>query len=405
MRTAGGAIPGYPPTSDTEEAVTALPPAEPLAAASPAISPSLLGPARLSVVVPCYNEAANVPEMVRRLEAALAGIAWEAIFVDDDSPDGTAAVAKAIAARDPRIRCIRRVGRRGLASAVIEGILSSSAPYVAVIDGDLQHDEGLLPRMLAALEAEEAELVIGSRHVAGGSAAGGFSGLRRRLSEGGIALARALLPMRLADPMSGFFALPRAIVEEAAPRLNGTGFKILLDLILSCGRPLRVLELPYAFRPRRQGESKLDLAVLIEFLGLLLDKALGGVVPLRFLAFAAVGLSGVAVHMAVLGLAHGPAGVAFEQAMWLGAVAAMTWNFAVNNRITYRDRRLRGVAMLRGLLLFYLVCGVGAVANAGIAAVLLRDGVLGWELAGAAGALMTVVWNYAMSSTLVWRAR
>lgn len=372
---------------------------------APAPPPGLPPAPRLTVVVPCYNEAANVPEMVRRLEAALAGIAWEAIFVDDDSPDGTAAVAKAIAARDPRIRCIRRIGRRGLASACIEGMLASSAPCLAVIDGDLQHDETLLPRMLAALEAGEAELVIGSRHVEGGTAASGFSDLRRQLSEAGTGLARRLLPMHVADPMSGFFALPRAVFDGLAPRLNGTGFKILLDIILSADRPLRVMELPYSFRPRRAGESKLDLAVLVEYLGLLLDKALGGVLPLRFVSFAAVGLVGVVVHMAVLGLAYGLGPIPFERAMWLGAFVAMTSNFLINNRITYRDRRLRGVAMLRGLVLFYLVCGVGAVANAGIAAVLLRDGVLGWELAGTAGALMTVVWNYAMSSTLVWRAR
>lgn len=363
------------------------------------------GAARLSVVIPCYNEAANVPEMVRRLDAALAGVAWEAVFVDDDSPDGTAVVAKAIAARDPRVRCIRRVGRRGLASACIEGILSSSAPHVAVIDGDLQHDEALLPAMLALLEAGEAELVIGSRHVAGGSAAAGFTALRARLSEAGTALAARVLPMPVSDPMSGFFALKREVFDELAPKLNGTGFKILLDVILSAGRPLRVRELAYGFRARQAGESKLDATVLVEFLGLLVDKAIGGVLPLRFLAFAAVGLVGVLVHMAVLSLAFGLLGLGFGPAMALATLVAMTVNFVVNNRLTYRDRRLRGVAMLRGLALFYLVCGIGALANNGVAALLLEGGGLGWGLAGVAGAVMTVVWNYVMSATLVWRAR
>jgi dolichol-phosphate mannosyltransferase len=360
---------------------------------------------RLTVVVPCYNEAGNVAEMVRRLDAALAGLAWEAVFVDDDSPDGTAAIAKAIAATDPRVRCIRRVGRRGLSSACIEGILSSAAPFVAVIDGDLQHDERLLGPMLAALEAGEAELVIGSRHVDGGSAEAGFTGARQRLSAFGTRLADRFLPVRVSDPMSGFFALRREVFEEATPRLNGTGFKILLDVILSAGRPLRVKELAYSFRPRIAGESKLDLGVLIEFLGLLVDKALGGVLPLRFLSFAAVGLTGVAVHMLVLALAHGVGPLGFGPAMWLATLVAMTTNFYVNNRVTYRDRRLRGMALLRGLVLFYIVCGIGAAANSGIAAVLVQDGVVGWGLAGMTGALMTVVWNYVMSSTLVWRAR
>lgn len=212
-------------------------------------------PPRLAVVIPCYNEAANVAPMVARLDAALAGIAWEAIFVDDDSPDGTAARAKAIAGRDPRVRCIRRIGRRGLASACVEGILSTAAPYVAVIDGDLQHDETILPRMLAALESDQAEIVIGSRNVEGGTKGEGLSPIRRMVSDGGAALANAALPVKVADPMSGFFALPRALFEELAPRLTATGFKILLDILLSAGRPLRVAEIPYTFRAREAGRA------------------------------------------------------------------------------------------------------------------------------------------------------
>ena len=360
---------------------------------------------RLTVVVPCYNEAANVAPMVERLDAALAGIAWEAVFVDDDSPDGTASAAKAIAARDPRIRCIRRIGRRGLASACVEGMLASAAPFVAVIDGDLQHDETLLPRMLAALEAGAAEIAIGSRHTEGGAVGEGLSPIRRRVSDAGTNLARRALPVAVADPMSGFFMLPRPIAEEIAPRLTATGFKILLDILLSAGRPLRVVELPYTFRPREHGASKLDAAVLIEFIGLLADKALGGIVPLRFLSFAAVGAVGVAVHLVVLGLAHGVFSFGFGAAQWIATIAAMTVNFHLNNIVTYRDRRLRGAALPRGLLLFYVVCGLGAAANVGVASLLLRDGILAWGLAGAAGALLTVVWNYAVSSTLVWRSR
>ncbi|MFC4167066.1 glycosyltransferase family 2 protein [Teichococcus aestuarii] len=357
----------------------------------------------LTVVIPCYNEAPNVAPMVERLEAALGGIAWEAIFVDDNSPDGTAQVARGIAARDPRIRCIRRVGRRGLSSACVEGMLASSASYVAVIDGDLQHDETLLPRMLAALRAGEGDVAIGSRHVAGGEAAEGFSSLRRRISDGGTTLAQFFLPVPVADPMSGFFMLPRPLAEEIAPRLTGRGFKILLDLLLSAGRKLRVVELPYTFRPRQAGESKLDATVLLDFLALLLDKWSHGLLPLRFLAFAAVGAIGIVVHLAVLSLALGP--LPFAQAQWVASLVAMTANFVLNNRITYSDVRLRGAALWRGLAVFYLVCGVGVAANVGIADLLMRDELASWGLAGAAGALLTVVWNYAVSATLVWRAR
>lgn len=362
-------------------------------------------PPRLTVVVPCYNEAPNVAPMVERLAATLQGIPWEAIFVDDDSPDGTAAQAKAIASRDPRVRCIRRIGRRGLASAVVEGMLASSAEYVACIDGDLQHDETILPAMLAALESGEAEIAIGSRNIEGGEKGEGLSPLRKKISDGGAALARAALPAPVADPMSGYFMMPRALVEQIAPRLTATGFKILLDFLLSAGRPLRVKEIAYTFRPRERGASKLDATVLLEFLALLVDKALGGILPLRFLAFAAVGAIGVVVHLLVLGLLYGLFDVGFGAAQTVATIIAMTANFFLNNRITYRDRRLKGPALLRGLLLFYVVCGIGAAANVGIASILLRDGVLAWGLAGGAGALLTVVWNYAVSSTLVWRPR
>ena len=372
------------------------------AVAAPSGGLATIATAELTVVVPCRNEAGNVPATVERLGRALAGVAWEVVFVDDDSPDGTAAAAKAIAAGDSRVRCIRRVGRRGLASACLEGMLASAAPFVAVIDGDLQHDERLLPRMLAALRRGEAEVVVGSRRVPGGEDAG-LSPMRRAVSEAGGALARAMLPVPLADPMSGFFALPRPLLEELAPRLTATGFKILLDVLLSADRPLRVLELPYAFRPRERGASKLDAGVLLEFVGLLVDKALGGRVPPRFVSFCAVGAVGVAVHLAVLALLNAGAGDAsFARNQWGATAAAMTANFLLNNYVTYRDRKLRGAALARGLLLFCLVCGIGAAANVGVATLLVQDGVLAWGAAGVAGALITVVWNYAVSSTLVW---
>jgi dolichol-phosphate mannosyltransferase len=361
-------------------------------------------PRSLAVIVPVFNEAANVAPMVERLHRALRGVDWEAVFVDDNSPDGTAAAARAIAAVDPRIRCIRRVGRRGLASACVEGMLSVSTTFVAVIDGDLQHDETILPAMLAAVE-DGADIAVGSRHVEGGAAAGGFSAARGALSDLGGRMARVLLPTPVADPMSGFFLLRRALVEDLAPRLAARGFKILLDILLTAGRPLRVAEIAYEFRARERGESKLDLTVLLEFGALLLDKATGGVVPLRFVAFALVGAVGVLVHLAVLGLLLQGFGLGFAPAQWLATLVAMTANFWLNNRITYRDARLKGPRLWRGLAVFYLVCGIGAAANVGIANLLLRDGILAWGLAGAAGALITVVWNYAVSSTLVWRAR
>jgi dolichol-phosphate mannosyltransferase len=355
----------------------------------------------LSIVVPCYKERPNVRPMVERVAAALPGVDWEIIFVDDNSPDGTAEEARSLARLDPRVRCIRRIGRRGLSSAVIEGALSSSADVVAVMDGDLQHDQTVLPVMLAKLRDGDADIVIGSRHVLGGSSDGLSSAARHRISNAGIALAQYFLPMRVTDPMSGFFMMPRTRFEAIAPRLSGQGFKILLDLILSAPERLRVLEIPCQFHRREAGESKLDALVMVQFASLLLDKSLRGYVPMRFVAFALVGALGVVVNIAALWVGRG-LGLDFVAAEVIATVIAMLFNFQLNNRLTYRTHRLRGARLLRGLVLFMIVCGLGAVANIGIATALYSDGHRGIA-AAAIGAAIGVVWNYAVSSTLVWR--
>jgi dolichol-phosphate mannosyltransferase len=362
------------------------------------------GAPTLTVVVPCYNERANVAPLVARLDATLYGIAWEVVFVDDNSPDGTTAEVRRIAQTDPRVRCIRRIGRRGLASAVIEGALASSAQFVAVIDGDLQHDETRLPEMLATLQTGKYDVAVGSRHLEGGNAAGLATRPRQLLSDGGIRLAQLFLPVRLSDPRSGFFMLPRPLFEQLAAHLTGQGFKILLDLVLSSPAPLRVAEVPCVFHERVAGESKLDALVLMQFAGLLLDKVFGGLLPLRFISFALVGAVGVLVHLAVLTLGLKLIGLSFESAQVTGTVVAMVFNFQLNNDITYRDQRLRGPRLWRGLLLFMLVCSLGAIANVGIANSLYESHTA-WSIAGAIGAVIGVVWNYAVSATLVWRAR
>jgi dolichol-phosphate mannosyltransferase len=363
-----------------------------------------LAVADLTVVVPCYNERPNVAPLVAKLDAALGGIAWEVVFVDDNSPDGTAAEARRLARLDPRVRCIRRIGRRGLSSAVVEGALASSALFIAVMDGDLQHDETRLPVMLAALQSGQYDLAVASRHVAGGDAAGLASRWRHMLSGAGGTLAQRFLPVKLSDPMSGFFMLPRALFEQLAPSLTAQGFKILLDLVLSAEAPLRVIEVPAEFRKRLAGESKLDVLVLTQFAGLLVDKALGGLLPLRFLSFAMVGLLGVGVNLLVLIGGREALGLGFATSQIAGTLVAMVFNFQLNNQITYRDQRLRGPRLWRGLLLFMLVCSIGAVANVGIARVLYQTHTY-WTVAGAIGAVIGVVWNYAVSATLVWRTR
>lgn len=362
--------------------------------------------AQLSIVVPTYKERGNVAELVRRLDLALAGIAWEAIFVDDNSPDGTAEAVKAIAAADMRLRCIRRVRRRGLAGACIEGMLSSAAPYVAVMDADLQHDEKVLPQMLASLESGSADLVAGSRYAPGGSAAS-FSGKRGAISRLATRLTHHLVGTDLSDPMSGFFMMRRDRLDAIAPRLSPVGFKILLDIAATAGERLRIAEQPYRFGERFDGESKFNAQIGVEFLGLLLAKMTGDLVDPRFIFFAIVGTLGLAVHLIVLrlSLAFLPAQPdLFPIAQIIATLAAMTSNFLLNNELTYRDRRLKGLSALRGFAVFCLIGSVGALANVDLASWLYTERQV-WWLAGAAGAIMGALWNYAMSTLFVWHAR
>ena len=356
-------------------------------------------PLELSVILPTFKERENVAEIVRRLDLALAGIGWEAIFVDDDSPDGTAEAAKALALQDPRVRCLRRIGRRGLAGACIEGILSSSAPYIAVMDADLQHDETV---MLEKLKAG-AELVAATRYIEGGSAAA-FGQTRGALSRLATKLTRRILGTTLSDPMSGFFAMRRAAFDAVAPKLSPIGFKILLDIATSAGASLKLAEQPYVFGARAHGESKFDSQVGLEFLGLLLAKMTGGFLDPRFLFFAIVGATGILVHLAALNIALGLQVGPFVLAQTIATFTAIVSNFFFNNLLTYRDRRLRGFAMLGGFLRFLVFSAVGALANVGVAQFFYEGHSLPW-IAGLAGALMGALWNYAMSSLFVWRTR
>jgi len=365
--------------------------------------PQAVSTPQLSVIVPTFNERDNVTTLFRGLEAALAGVSWEVIFVDDNSPDGTWDVVRALARQDSRVRCLRRIGRRGLSGACIEGILASSAPCAAVIDADLQHDETQLPKMLTLLQGGEADLVVGSRYIAGGSAES-FDKQRAGVSALATEVAKRVLRVKIADPMSGFFMIRSDRFEQLAPQLSTQGFKILLDIVATARGDLRVKEIPYTFGSRLHGESKLDSTVALDFLGLVLAKLTGDVVSLRFLLFALVGSTGLVVHLAALFVALEVFGLPFPEAQACGALVAMTSNFILNNFLTYRDQRLQGFAILRGLLLFYLVCSVGLFANVGVAFSVYDQEPI-WWLAGAAGALMGVVWNYAMSGLFVWRKR
>ena len=357
----------------------------------------------LAVIVPTYREAANVRPLLALLHEALSGIPYEIIFVDDYSPDGTAALVREIGRTDPRVRHLMRIGRRGLSSAVVEGALSTGADYVAVIDADLQHDEKLLPRMLETLKTDRADVVVASRYVDGGGV-GDWSKSRAWMSRFATWLSSLVLPQRVTDPMSGFFMTRRDLFEAAVPSLSGEGYKILLDYLASSPTKLRVAELPYVFRQRLHGESKLDSLVLWEYAMLLADKLFGHIVPPRFLLFGLVGGTGVLVHFAVLSLLLKGAAVSFNTSQTVATVVAMTTNYLFNNWLTYRDKRLHGIRWWKGLVSFYVVCSLGAIANVGIASVLFERHYL-WWIAGLAGIVVGTVFNFAMTSVFTWKRK
>ncbi|GGC10094.1 dolichol monophosphate mannose synthase [Novosphingobium endophyticum] len=371
-------------------------------------------PLELAIVLPTYNERGNVATMVERLDTALGGVVWEAIFVDDNSPDGTSEEARRIALKDPRVRCIQRIGRRGLASAAIEGMCSTAAPVVAVMDADHQHDPELLPKMLRAVQSGEYDVAYASRFAEGASTEAW--GRPDRVKVSGLAnrIANKVTGVELTDPMSGFFMLRAETLRADAHRLSGVGFKILLDILATVDKPLRVKEFPLNFAARAEGESKLDQTVVFEFLIGLYDKWLGRIIPTRFALFGTVGAMGVVVQLAALWIMlHVVFGERFVYGNWsesatfnvantFAAVVAMTFNFVLNNELTYSDKRLRGlVPLVRGWAQFAVTCSLGLLTNVGSAAMLKTMGFHD-VVAVVCGIILGSVWNFALSSKFVW---
>ncbi|MEY2942462.1 MAG: hypothetical protein RLY97_476 [Pseudomonadota bacterium] len=374
---------------------------------------SVVSPLQLAIILPTLNERKNLRALVERMDAALAGISWEAIFVDDNSPDGTADEARSISLRDPRVRVIQRIGRRGLASAAIEGMCATAAPVVAVMDADHQHDPALLPGMLAAVTGGDYDLAYASRFADGASVEDWNRPDRVKASGLANRIARKVTGVTLSDPMSGYFMLRAETLRADAHRLSGVGFKILLDILATVDAPLRVKEFPLNFAARAEGESKLDRTVVFEFLIGLYDKWLGRFIPTRFALFGTVGAMGAVVHMSVLALvlyvfgakfamSHYPKEAAFIVGQTVASLTAMSFNFVLNNELTYADKRLRGVMpLVKGWVKFAMSCALGMLANIGVSTALVRIGFHDYP-AAIIGIVIASVWNFALSSKFVW---
>jgi dolichol-phosphate mannosyltransferase len=375
----------------------------------PGAASSHHGPTELSVIVPTFNERENIAAIVEKLDRVLGALQWEVIFVDDASPDRTADAVRALARTDRRVRLISRHNRRGLASAVVEGGLAAAGDIVAVMDGDLQHDENVLPELYRLVAFGEADIASASRFLDDHAREGLGTDSRLRISNNGIALANRFFDLQLTDPLTGFFAIRREALERAVPNLSGLGFKILLDLVTAIEPRPRVSEVPFHFRQRAAGESKLDRRVMYDFLLFFLEKWIGRFAPIpgTWLSIALVSTLGVLVHLAVVIPAVSVLEAPFAPAQLLAAVVSMFATFSANNLISHRDSTLKGRRFWTGFAVFSLLCGVGIFANVGVAALIHSDfSRMIYVVPATAGALISVVWNFAASKAFArWKKR
>tara|TARA_B100000886_G_scaffold338652_1_gene302010 strand:+ start:2921 stop:4012 length:1092 start_codon:yes stop_codon:yes gene_type:complete len=362
---------------------------------------------QISIISPTYNEADNISDFVKSIEITLRKYNYEIIFVDDNSSDKTHEIIKKISVKKPHIRCIRRIGRRGLSSAVIEGCLSSSAELLLIMDADLQHDERKIPLMINLIEEKKLDIVVASRFLNKEKILG-LTKYRIVLSQFANFLANKISKARLTDPMSGFFLVKRTVFDKIAPNLSGLGFKILLDIFSSSKATLSYTEISFTFKKRIYGESKLDSLVIWEYLLLLWQSKFGKIIPARFLSFCLIGGTGVFVHLIALYFFIS-LNYSFLYAQTFSTFMAMTSNFFLNNILTYRDKRKKGLSAFKALLIFYLTCGIGASANIGISNLLYLSNVSGisgiWYFSGFIGAIVGSIWNFLMSSLVTWKVK
>jgi dolichol-phosphate mannosyltransferase len=365
------------------------------------------GRVRLSVILPTYNEAKNLPVLVPKIVDFLRDVRHEVIVVDDNSPDGTWRVAEELGDRFDEVRVVRRVGRRGLASAVIEGFLAAKGAVFIAADADGQHDFRLLTELLAAVEGG-ADLAIASRYVPGGSV-GEWDERRYAMSRLATRLAQRLCRVPVSDPMSGFFAVSRPTFAGALPGLNPVGFKILLDLLVHLPPGTTVREIPLQFGNRLHGESKLSRVVQLQFLEYIYDVTFGRRIPLTLVKYCVVGGLGVIVNAAAFLIASSLLGPVarttlrgFSVAVLAATETAIIFNFVLNNIWTFSLARLSGRRLIVGFLQYNAVCALGALAAYAVSGFLFSRGWVG-VAAAIAGALVGAIWNYTMSRLFTWR--
>lgn len=353
---------------------------------------------QLSLVIPTYNEVDNIDPLVRRLRQVLAGICWEVIFVDDDSPDGTLAAIQALAVDDGRIRYLHRQGRRGLNSACKAGVLVARGVHIAIMDADLQHDERVLPAMLQ--QARRHPLVVASRYMAAGGVSD-WSWRRRFVSRCATLLSRVFIRHSLSDPMSGFFLMQRDFALRYIDQIDSDGFKILLELVAKAPADIRLAEVPFVFRSRQAGVSKLDGRVALQLLEFLFKHRFGARFPFELCVYGVVGCLGVGVHLGVLALLYAGLALDFRLAQAIAIAVAMVTNFHLNDSLTFAAKPRRHAHYARALASYCLLCSMGAGLSFVVSVVLFAHAAP-WWLASFSGILAGFFWNYQAARIWVW---
>jgi dolichol-phosphate mannosyltransferase len=355
----------------------------------------------LSLVICTLNEQDSIGAVLAEVDRTLAHLSVEIIVVDDSDDQATCEAVQAYAPVKAEVRILHRQGERGLASAASAGWAMARGRVLGLMDGDGQHDPQVLVQLMSGLERERADIAVASRYAKG--ARTGLTGFREALSQSGTWLAKRLTGVNTSDPLAGCFIFTRAWWDEAKERMSPIGYKILLDLVLSGRRRARLFEAPTQLRTRIAGESKLDTRVVADMAAQLVEKRSGGLIPARLVLFGVVGATGVGVNVGLV-TAVSAFGAPFWLAQAYAVMAAMTTNFMLNNRLTFRDRRLTGPDFWRGLIAFYIACTGGAVLNEVVGATAHLAG-LHASLSGLAGAVAAAAFNYATASQMAWGVR
>ncbi len=370
----------------------------------------------LSLIICTLNEGAAIRSVIEEICTTLGDINHEIVVVDDNSTDATQSEVLDLAKTRPNVRLHVRYDERGLSSAAIKGWDLAYGRYLGVMDGDGQHDPAAIRELALMIMKGDKDLVCASRYI--GQTDTGLSFFRDLGSKAATAVTGLVLKVPLTDPMSGCFMMTREYYQSARPKLTGVGFKILVDIAASAQAKPRFGEVKAALRQRQGGTSKLDVRVVLDLGAMLVEKATNGFLPARFVLFAGVGVTGVFVYTAILIICHTllsgnppaaiyrykmPSGdtISYSVAIWI----SMTWNFFVNNSITFRDKRLKGWAIVRGLFGFYFACSIGAILSLALSLFMKDHLHIHWLVAGVGAALLSSVWNYWASTMLSWRKK